>query len=133
MSDDKNVLDLDKIIELCEKAIQENPDNATAQHDLGVALFQKQDVDGALEHLAKAAELAPKSVLTHYVLGVAQAEKMQFDEAIASWKRVLELDKPNKHKLNGMAHYFIGKVYGLKGMWDAARMELLRNFCPDNR
>lgn len=126
MSTENNVVDTDKIIELCQKAIEENPKNATAHHDLGVALFQKQDVDGALEHLTTAAELAPQSVLTHYLLGIAKAEKVQLDEAITSWKRVLELDKPNKHKLNGMAHYFIGKVYGLKGMWDAAHMELRR-------
>lgn len=126
MSTGNNTVDIDKIIELCQKAIAENPKNATAHHDLGVALFQKQDVDGALEHLTKAAELAPKSVLTHYLLGIAKAEKVQLDEAISSWKRVLELDKLNKHKLNGMAHYFIGKVYGLKGMWDAAHMELRR-------
>lgn len=126
MTTENNAVDLEKIIELCEKAIEENPKNATAHHDLGVALFQKQDVDGALEHLNKAAELAPKSVLTHYLVGIAKAEKIQLDEAIESWKRVLELDKPNKHKLNGMAHYFIGKVYGLKGMWDAAHMELRR-------
>ncbi len=126
MSTENKPVDIDKIIELCRKAIAENPENATAHHDLGVALFQKQDVDGALEHLTKAAELAPKSVLTHYLLGIARAEKVQLDEAIRSWKRVLELDKLNKHKLNGMAHYFIGKVYGLKGMWDAAHMELRR-------
>lgn len=126
MNTENNAVDIDKIIELCEKAIEDNPKNATAHHDLGVALFQKQDVDSALEHLNKAAELAPKSVLTHYLLGIALAEKVQLDEAISSWKRVLELDKPNKHKLNGMAHYFIGKVYGLKGMWDAAHMELRR-------
>lgn len=126
MSTENNAVDIEKIIELCRKAIEENPKNATAHHDLGVALFQKQDVDGALEHLATAAELAPKSVLTHYLLGVARAEKIELDEAIESWKRVLELDKPNKHKLNGMSHYFIGKVYGLKGMWDAAHMELRR-------
>lgn len=126
MNMENNAVDIDKIVELCEKAIKDNPENATAHHDLGVALFQKQDVDGALEHLTKAAELAPKSVLTHYLLGIARAEKIQLDEAISSWKRVLELDKPNKHKLNGMAHYFIGKVYGLKGMWDAAHMELRR-------
>lgn len=126
MNTENNAVDIDKIIELCEKAIADNPKNATAHHDLGVALFQKQDVDGALEHLNKAAELAPKSVLTHYLLGIARAEKVQLDDAINSWKRVLELDKPNKHKLNGMAHYFIGKVYGLKGMWDAAHMELRR-------
>lgn len=126
MNTENNAVDIEKIIELCEKAIADNPKNATAHHDLGVALFQRQDVDGALKHLTKAAELAPKSVLTHYLLGIARAEKIQLDEAISSWKRVLELDKPNKHKLNGMAHYFIGKVYGLKGMWDAAHMELRR-------
>lgn len=126
MDKEKPVVDIEKIIELCEKAIEENPDNATAHHDLGVALFQKQNVDGALEHLSKAAELAPRSVLTHYLLGVAKAEKSELDEAIDSWKKVLSLDKPNKHKLNGMTHYFIGKVYGLKGMWDASHMELRR-------
>jgi tetratricopeptide (TPR) repeat protein len=119
-------IDLDRVIALCRKALKDNPDNATAHHDLGVALMEKRDFTNALTHLERAAELAPKHVLTHYLLGIARAEKMALDEAIESWKRMLELDRRNSKKLNGMAHYFIGKVYGLKGMWDAALMEFNR-------
>ncbi len=125
---------IDRIIELCEKTLKENPDNATAHHDLGAALLNKQEVDAALEHLNRAVELAPHSVMTHYLLGVAHGEKGMWDEAIASWKQVLERDKRNTNKLNGMAHYFIGKIYALKGMWDAAVMEFNRaqKLVPDH-
>lgn len=123
---DKEQPSLEKIIELCEKALEENPDNATAHHDLGVALFNRQDLAGALTHLERATALAPKSILSHYLLGIAQGEKGMLEEAIASWKKVLDLDRRNTQQLNGMAHYFIGKIYGLKGMWDAAAMEFNR-------
>ena len=126
MGEDKKTIDIDQVIEICQNVLKDNPKNATAHHDLGVALLEKREVDQAIEHLEKAAELAPKHVLTHYVLGIAQAEKMQLNEAVDSWKRVLELDKRNKNKLNGMTHYFIGKSYGMKGMWDASLMELRR-------
>lgn len=125
---------IDKIIELCEKTLKENPDNATAHHDLGAALLNQKDTEGALKHLTRAAELAPHSVMTYYLLGVAYGEKGQWDEAIASWKQVLERDKRNTNKLNGMTHYFIGKIYALKGMWDAAVMEFNRaqKLVPDH-
>ena len=134
MDEKREPLSIDRIIELCEKALQDNPNNATAHHDLGVALFNKQNIDGALQHLQRAVDLAPKSVLSHYLLGIAQGEKGMLDEAIVSWKRILELDKRNSHTLNGMVHYFIGKIYGLKGMWDAAAMEFNRaaKIIPDN-
>jgi tetratricopeptide (TPR) repeat protein len=134
VEEQKEPLSIERIIELCEKALKDNPKNATAHHDLGVALLNQGKTDEALVHLQQAVDLAPKSVLSHYMLATAQGEKGMLDEAVGSWKRVLELDKRNTHKLNGMAHYFIGKVYGLKGMWDAAAMEFNRanKIIPDN-
>src|SRR5450756_193297 len=87
---------INKIIDECQKQIVKNPHNKEAHHDLAVARMEIGQFDLALE-------------------GFCYAELNQPDEAVEMWKKTLILNKRHDN-----AMYFIGKIYGMKGMWDMA-------------
>ncbi|MBT9176162.1 MAG: Beta-barrel assembly-enhancing protease [Firmicutes bacterium] len=119
MTDKYTPEQLERIINVCRNTLARDAKNATAHHDLGVALMQKSAVDEAITHFLQAVKLAPAQSLGHYLLGIAYAEKNMFQEAITAWQHVVKLDKKNVG-----AHYFLGKVYALQGMSDAALLHL---------
>ena len=51
--------DLDKSIQFLERALELNPDFASAQENLGIAFAMKGRVDEAISHLNRAHELDP--------------------------------------------------------------------------
>ena len=51
--------DLDRSIQFLERALELNPDFASAQENLGIAFAMKGRVDEAISHLNRAHELDP--------------------------------------------------------------------------
>ncbi len=73
-----NLADLDRArgldqqgAELLRKALSINPNNADAQHSLGLLLVRQHDYAGALDLLRRASELAPENARYAYVYAVA--------------------------------------------------------------
>jgi len=73
-----NLADLDRVrgldqqgAELLRKALSINPNNADAQHSLGLLLVRRHDYAGALDLLRRASGLAPENARYAYVYAVA--------------------------------------------------------------
>jgi TolB-like protein/Flp pilus assembly protein TadD len=105
------------------RAIELNPNYATAYHWLGVApLVNMQRFDEAVAAGKRAEELDPLSV----IISADQAYNLllarRYDEAIAQGKQTLLLD-PNFY----YTHYLLGWAYLEKGMYREAIVELRKS------
>ena len=68
------------------------PDYSTAHFNLGVALFDKGDVDGAIVEYEEAIRLNPDHAKSHYWFGKALAAKGLGDEAAREFAEAQQLD-----------------------------------------
>ncbi|MGD0745743.1 MAG: tetratricopeptide repeat protein, partial [Verrucomicrobiota bacterium] len=89
--------------------------NWVAHDSLGIALFQKGNVDEAVAHLQKALEIKPDYALAHNNLGNALLEKGKVDEAIVHYQMALEIEPDYAD-----AHYNLGNALVQKGNADEA-------------
>jgi tetratricopeptide (TPR) repeat protein len=106
----------DEAIDCLRKAIELNPNQASAYNDLGGILnSQKKDYDGSIVCLKKAIELEPTLGAAHANLGESFRYKRQWDEAIAEFKKARELDPT----LTGISAKLGAALHG-KGQWDEA-------------
>lgn len=100
------------------RAIELNPNYATAHQWLAEHLSAMNRIDEALEEIRRALELDPMSVIMNRVYGDILADGRMYDEAIQQYQKTLALD-PNFPS----AHYFLGRAYEAKGMYDEAVKE----------
>ena len=91
------------------------PVNAAAHSDLGLALFDKGQLDAAIACYKKAIELDPKSAFAHNNLGNGLHDKGQLDAAIACFKKAIEI-APKTARV----HSNLGAVLKDQGQLDAA-------------
>ncbi|MCG2721482.1 MAG: tetratricopeptide repeat protein [Thermodesulfovibrionales bacterium] len=110
-----NSAKIDEAISYYQKAIDQNPNFASAYYNLGVAFQEKDLLDRAILYYEIAIGKNQKFIDAHYNLGVAFKEKGQFDEALICFQRVLQLE-PNHIG----AHYNIGNVLVAKGHFKEA-------------
>ena len=105
------------------RAIELNPNYATAHHWLGIDLLtQIKRFDEALAELRRAEQLDPLSPMIGTNIGDTLLLSRQYDEAIAQYKRVLSLD-PNF----AYARFNLGWGYCVKGMYQEAIVELRKS------
>jgi len=71
-----------KSIDELEKGLALNPDEASINHSLGLALIRGGDVDGGLKYLARAADAAPATVRNAYVYAIGLHSVGQTGKAI---------------------------------------------------
>jgi eukaryotic-like serine/threonine-protein kinase len=101
------------------RAIELNPNYATARQWFALdILAASKRFDEALAELKLAQELDPLSPVIATNYGDTLVYARRYDEAIEQYERTLALD-PNF----AYAHYAIGWVYGLKGMYPEAVAE----------
>jgi eukaryotic-like serine/threonine-protein kinase len=101
------------------RAIELNPNYATARQWFALdILAASKRFDEALAELKLAQELDPLSPVIATNYGDTLVYARRYDEAIEQYKRTLALD-PNF----AFAHYALGWVYGLKGMYSEAIAE----------
>ncbi len=93
--------------------LAKNPNCWLARNNVGVALFQKGQIDEATAQFQKALEINPNYDLAHDDLGVALFQKGLLDEAIAQYQKVLEIN-PNYAD----AHNNLGNALLQKGQVD---------------
>jgi tetratricopeptide (TPR) repeat protein len=99
-------------------ALAQNPNNATAHLNGGLALGQLGNLDAAKSEILQAIRCKPDYELAYYDLGILLHDQRDFDGAIAQYKKALAL-KPE----DVQARYNLGVVYGDKGDFVSAIRE----------
>jgi TolB-like protein/Tfp pilus assembly protein PilF len=111
--------DLEQSIKEFERAIQLNPNYATAHHWYSNGpLSALGQFDRAIAEGKHAVELDPLSLIINTDLGVVYGYARRYDEAIAQLRKTIEMD-PRFHE----AHRALGVVWQLKGQLDEAIAE----------
>jgi serine/threonine-protein kinase len=103
------------------RAIELNPNYAPAHQWLAEQLSPMKRNDEALAEIRRALELDPMSVIMNRIYADTLVDGRKLDEAIQQYQKTLELD-PNFPT----THYFLGRAYEAKGMYDEAVKEYTR-------
>lgn len=106
---------VDKAMDLFQKALEINPTEAATYYDLGLAFAKKGQVDDAIAQYQKALKITPDLANAHADLGLALVQKGQLDDAIAEYRKALEI---NPDFVN--AHVNLGSALSKKGQMDEA-------------
>jgi tetratricopeptide (TPR) repeat protein len=91
---------IDEALQIYQRILKADPDNADALHLMGNAAGQLGDIDASLSLISRANVLAPENTTYLASLGRAYRLKQQFEPALNCYTRILELE-PN----NAEAHY----------------------------
>src|SRR4051794_1386725 len=103
--------DFEQAIAEFERAIELNPNYATARHWLSnTALVARGDFDRAIVEGKRSVELDPLSMINNADLGNTYFYARRYDEAVTALKKAIEID-PRSY----LAHYYLGEVLQLKG------------------
>ena len=97
------------------RALELNPNYATAHQWLAEHLSALKRFDEAIAEIKRALQLDPFSVIMNRIYADILDDARRHDEAIAQYKKTLELD-PNFPT----AHYFLGRSYEAQGKYDQA-------------
>ena len=95
-----------------KRAIELNPNFASAHHFYSVLLSWIGRNEEAFAEINKAHELDPFSRSINFNVGARFYEARHFDEAIAQYRRVLEME-PN----HPLTHLFLAQAYDAKAMY----------------
>jgi serine/threonine protein kinase/tetratricopeptide (TPR) repeat protein len=98
-----------------QRAIQLNPNYATAHQWRAENLSALGRHDEAFAEIRRALELDPLSIIINRVYGDILLYSRRYDQAIDQYRKTIEMD-PNFVT----AHYFLGRAYEAKGMYDQA-------------
>ena len=101
-----------------KRAIQLNPNHATAHHWFAEYLSHMGRQEEAMAEAERALELAPLSLIINTLLGMMFYETRQYDRAVKQLQKTLEMDSGFI-----VARYFLAPVYAEKGMYDRAIAE----------
>ncbi len=104
-----------------KRAIELNPNSATAHHLYGRHLLVVGRFDEAALEIRRASELDPLSLLINVDLSAPLFLARHYDRAIESLRKSLEMD-PNF----ALAHFRLGGAYESKGMYEEAIAEYQR-------
>lgn len=107
-----------------QRAIELNPNSATAHYWYGIPLVAMKRADDAVAHARRALEIEPLSPVIYTNLGGMLVAVGRYDEAIEVYRKGIELD-PSFH----LARWWLALAYEQKGMYAEAlaeRQEALR-------
>jgi len=100
------------------RAIELNPNYASAHQWLAEHLSAMNRIDEALIEIRRALDLDPMSVIMNRIYADILLDGRRFDEAIQQYHKTIQLD-PNL----AIVHYFLARAYEGKGMYDEAVAE----------
>jgi len=117
--------DLDNSIEYLKKAIEINPNYATAHHWLSNRYSLKNEMDKGVEEIEKALSLDPLSAIIHYAAALVYQDAKMYDRSIELFQKTDELSPGFKN-----CKVEIGKNYSFLFQWEKAEetMEALTDF-----
>ena len=98
-----------------KRAIELNPNYATAHHWYSEYLLAMGRNDEALAEIKRAQELDPLSLIINGIVGIVHAVRGEYDQAVAQLKKTIEMD-PNFAR----AHLFLAEVYRDQGKFEEA-------------
>lgn len=104
-----------------KRAVELNPNYATAHHRYGEFLAHMGRFDEGVAEIRRAQELDPLSLIISADAGKVYLLARQYDRAIEQCRRALEMDPSFS-----MAHMLLGFAYSLKGQHEAAVAEFRR-------
>jgi superkiller protein 3 len=104
-------------------AVAVRPQAAPAHHNLGLALYDKGDLEGAIAAYRQALTLDPKLALAHNNLGLTLYDKGDLEGAIAAYRQALTLDPKLALAHNNLANTLYAKK-DLEGAIAAYRQAL---------
>lgn len=108
--------------DLIRRVVAAEPDNAEAQHMLGILAHQSGKLAEAIDHVRRAAELKPDVALYHANLGEMCRLAGRTDEAITAGKRAIAIDPNHAGALSnvGIALFEQGKFEEALSHYDRA-------------
>jgi tetratricopeptide (TPR) repeat protein len=107
-------LELEEEIGCYRAALALRPDASSVHNSLGIALYQKKQLDEADAAFREALRLQPDAA-AHCNLGIVMMERGRLDDALAEYREALHLNKDDP-----ITHYNIGLVLQAKGKFEAA-------------
>lgn len=110
--------DLDGAIAQYRRAVELQPENATAHYNIGKVLYRKREYDGAIAEYREAVRLRRDDPETHYDLGEALFDKQNFAEAMAEYRETLRL-KPDHARAHGGIGAVLLRQRGADGLTQA--------------
>ncbi len=105
------------------RALELNPDDATALHLYSELLASQQRLDEALTHVSRAQQIEPLSPTINTGVGWAHYHGRDYQSAIAQLQKTIELDPEYI-----FAHWFLGIAYLAAEMFDDAAAILRRGW-----
>ena len=102
-----------------KRAIELNPNHATAHHGYSVFLLYVGKFDESLDHIKRAQGLDPSSLIINAHVGLPYEFMRQYDQAIEAYRRALLIDE-------GFwpARVYLSDAYAEKGMYEEAFAEI---------
>lgn len=94
---------LREAVEAYKKALQKEPENATAHRNLGIVLVKAGDFPGAINHLEKSMSSFEDNYDANYYLGEAYRATDKYGEAIFRYKSALKIQKDEPRALKSLA------------------------------
>ena len=104
-----------------KRAIELNPNYATAHHWYALHLNDLNRFEEAIASIRRARELDPRSLVINSDLGIVFSSARKYDQAIEHFKKALEMDPDFPD-----AHSMLGWTYVRKGMYPEAIAEFER-------
>jgi spermidine synthase len=93
----------DRAIEVCQRVVDIDPENAKAHFQLGQLLMRRRQADKAFEHFLRAVQLEPEHAPYRFVLATAAYEMGKVDAAIDHYRQALRLKNDHAGAMNNLA------------------------------
>jgi serine/threonine-protein kinase len=111
-----------RAVEASQRAVQANPDMATAQAAYGAVLIRTKEDEKGIGALQRALDLDPKHVQAHLTLGARHLSRGELSDAEARFKDAVALAPRAWKPLDQLArvHYAAAKYKDAAAQWEAA-------------
>jgi DNA-binding winged helix-turn-helix (wHTH) protein/TolB-like protein/Flp pilus assembly protein TadD len=113
-----------------KRAVELEPNNATAYHWYGMTLAFAGRHDESIALMERARQLDPLSLIINKSLGDAYSFARRFDEAIVQYKKVLELDPAYPNAYREMGTCYVHKGLEQEGVQAWLKAAALSGFSP---
>ena len=106
--------DYEGAVQDCNKAIELDPDYASAYYNRGIAKYGLGDYEGAVQDYSKAIELNPDYANAYYNRAYAKDNLGDYEGAVQDYSKAIELsdDCSSAYNNRGVAKHYLGDYKG---------------------